>query len=64
MNFDLKRSWLGATLVRQGRGFFFSVLVCVWGLYRGGVVVMTTVASPAFRSHIYELTGRSIRLFR
>lgn len=32
MNFDLKRSWLGATLVQQGRGFFFfSVLVCVGG---------------------------------
>lgn len=35
MNFDLKRSWLGATLVQQGRGFF-SVLVCVGAVQRWG----------------------------
>lgn len=62
MNFDLKRSWLGATLVQKGRAFFFFYFcVCMWGgLCRGGVVDMTTVASPAFRGHRYELTGKSL----
>lgn len=58
MNFDLKCSWLGATLVIQGRLFFFFLIFRVGGgeMRQYGCDPHNT--QSALRDYKHEFTGK------
>lgn len=60
MNFDLKCSWLGATLVIQGRHFFFFLIFRVGGgEMRRGYGCDPHNTQSALRDHRHEFVGKT-----